>query len=123
MQVPVIIGAVVIIALVKVNSAGSSTAAPATPPRAGVSTQSVVSPEDQARKSFEAERTARGWYLTTLIRKSAFDEDALKTKSPKYYKNGVCVEANGKNRFGAYVGWQEYCYLYENNTWVYSGPN
>ena len=63
------------------------------------------------QKAFEAERTVRGYLLTQQIKAAAFDPDALKIKSPEYFKNGVCVSANGKNRFGAYVGWKEYCYL------------
>lgn len=75
------------------------------------------------QKAFVAMRTLYGNMLTNQIKASAFDPDALKIKSPEYYKNGVCVQANGKNRFGAYVGFQEYCYLYENDKWTYSGPN
>ena len=75
------------------------------------------------QKTFLAMRTLYGSILTTEIKKSAFDPGALQMKSPEYYKNGVCVQANGKNRFGAYVGFQEHCYLYENDKWTYSGPN
>ena len=81
-------------------------------------------PEQKKQKAFEASRTTYGYLLTQLIKKSAFDEDALKIKSPEYFKNGVCVKANGKNRFGAYVGWQEHCYLVnDKDVWTYSGPN
>jgi len=79
--------------------------------------------KEDDQKAFETERTARGLILYSLVKKSAFDPDALKIKSPEYYKNGVCVSANGKNRFGAYVGWQDYCYTYSNGKWSYSGPN
>ena len=75
----------------------------------------AMTPEERDRevkqKAFEAERTVRGYLLTQQIKAAAFDPDALKIKSPEYFKNGVCVSANGKNRFGAYVGWKEYCYL------------
>jgi hypothetical protein len=86
--------------------------------------QVELTPEQKKQKDFEASRTTYGYLLTQLIKKSAFDEDALKIKSPKYFKNGVCVNANGKNRFGAYVGWQEHCYLVnDKGVWTYSGPN
>jgi ABC-type xylose transport system permease subunit len=75
------------------------------------------------QKAFESERTLRGYILTKSVKESAFDPDALKIKSPEYYKDGVCVSANGKNRFGAYVGWTQYCYIYKNGVWSYSGPN
>ena len=78
--------------------------------------------EQKKQKDFDAERTARAWVLEAAIKKSAFDPDALKINRPVYYKNGVCVSANGKNRFGAYVGFQDYCYLIENGVWKYSGP-
>jgi hypothetical protein len=75
----------------------------------------AMTPEERDRevkqKAFESERTIRGYLLTQQIKAAAFDPDALKIKSPEYFKNGVCVSANGKNRFGAYVGWKEYCYL------------
>ncbi len=91
------------------------------------STPAKVKPElteeQKKQKDFDAERTARGYVLEAAIRKSAFDPDALKIKGPQYYKNGVCVQANGKNRFGGYVGWQEYCYIIENGVWKYSGPS
>lgn len=86
--------------------------------------QPELTPEEKKQKEFDAERTARGYILKQLIKQSAYDPDALKIKSPKYYKNGVCVEANGKNRFGGYVGFQEYCYLIDDKgVWKYSGPN
>ena len=88
-----------------------------------VETQVEITPEQKAQKEFESARRTYGYLLTQLIKKSSFDEDALKLKRPEYYKNGVCVQANGKNRFGAYVGWQEYCYLYKDGKWDYSGPN
>jgi hypothetical protein len=75
------------------------------------------------QKAFESERTLRGYILTQSVKESAFDPDALKIKRPEYYKDGVCVSANGKNRFGAYVGWTQYCYTYKNGVWSYSGPN
>ncbi len=75
------------------------------------------------QKAFESERTLRGYILTKSVKESAFDPDALKIKSPTYYTDGVCVSANGKNRFGAYVGWTNYCYIYKNGVWSYSGPN
>ena len=84
--------------------------------------EAAMTPAERAQKAFEDERAYRGFVLTTAIKTSAFDEDALKIKSPVYYKNGVCVSANGKNRFGAYVGWQEHCYLIKNGKWSYSGP-
>lgn len=75
----------------------------------------AMSPEERERevkqKAFESQRTLYGAILTKQIKESAFDPDALKIKSPEYYKDGVCVSANGKNRFGAYVGWKEYCYI------------
>jgi hypothetical protein len=83
-----------------------------------------LTPEEKKQKAFESERTVRGYILTKAIKESAFDSDALKIERPKYYSNGVCVRANGKNRFGAYVGWQEYCYLVnDKGVWTYSGPN
>ena len=71
----------------------------------------AMTPEERKQEEFNKERTVRGFLLTEQIKASAFDPGALQLKSPKYFKNGVCVEANGKNRFGAYVGWKEYCYL------------
>jgi len=83
-----------------------------------------LTPEEKQQKEFESARTARGYLLTKLIKASAFDPDALKINRPVYYKDGVCVSANGKNRFGAYVGFQEYCYLVDaKGEWKYSGPN
>jgi hypothetical protein len=67
--------------------------------------------EDKKKKDFESERYVRGMMLVSAIKKSAFDPDAIKMSSPKYFSNGVCVEANGKNRFGAYVGAKDYCWL------------
>ena len=75
------------------------------------------------QKDFEAARTVYGILLVKTIKESAYDPDALKIDGPKYYKNGVCVKANGKNRFGGYVGWQEHCFLNDTGKWVYSGPN
>lgn len=87
----------------------------------------ALTPEERAKedekKAFESTRSTYGFILTKLIKESAFDPDALKLKSPEYYKDGVCVQANGKNRFGAYVGWQEHCYIYKDGKWSYSGPN
>ena len=75
-------------------------------------------------KAFDSQRTMYGYVLTKSIKASAFDPDALKINRPVYYKDGVCVSANGKNRFGAYVGFQEYCYLVDaKGEWKYSGPN
>ncbi len=86
--------------------------------------QVELTPEQKKQKDFEAARSTYGYLLTQLIKKSAYDPDALKIKSPDYYKNGVCVQANGKNRFGGYVGWQEYCYLVNaKGVWTYQGPN
>jgi hypothetical protein len=82
----------------------------------------TLTPEQSKQKAFESSRSLYGYLLTQQIKKSAFDEDSLKIKTPKYYNNGVCVEANGKNRFGAYVGWKEYCYLVENGTWKLVEP-
>jgi hypothetical protein len=83
-----------------------------------------LTPEEKKQKEFKDARALRGAVLYSMIKKSAFDEDALKIKAPVNYTNGVCVEANGKNRFGAYVGWQEYCYLVDaKGEWKYSGPN
>lgn len=73
-----------------------------------------VAVEDKKQKDFASTRAAYGYLLTAAIKKSAFDPDALKIESPQYYKNGVCVSANGKNRFGAYTGFKEYCYLVDN---------
>jgi hypothetical protein len=74
-----------------------------------------MTPEERDReskqKAFETSRTVHAYLLTQQIKAAAFDPDALKIQSPEYFKNGVCVKANGKNRFGAYVGWKEYCYL------------
>jgi hypothetical protein len=79
--------------------------------------------EEKKKKEFEDTRSTYGYVLTALIKKSAFDPDALKINRPEYFKNGVCVSANGKNRFGAYVGFQEYCYLVDDTgNWKYSGP-
>jgi hypothetical protein len=83
-----------------------------------------LTPEEKKQKEFDAARTARGYVLTQMIRASAFDPDALKINRPEYYSNGVCVSANGKNRFGAYVGFQKYCYIVDaKGEWKYSGPN
>ena len=79
--------------------------------------------EEKKQKAFEDTRSTYGYVLTALIKKSAFDPDALKINRPEYFKNGVCVSANGKNRFGAYVGFQDYCYLVDDTgNWKYSGP-
>jgi hypothetical protein len=75
------------------------------------------------QKAFESERSLRGYILTKSVKDSAYDPGALKIKSPTYHTDGVCVSANGKNRFGAYVGWTDYCYIYKNGVWSYSGPN
>jgi hypothetical protein len=85
--------------------------------------EAAMTPEERAARDFDAERTARAYILQASIKQSAFDPDALKIKRPEYYKDGVCVSANGKNRFGAYVGWTQYCYTYKNGVWSYSGPN
>jgi hypothetical protein len=109
----------VAIVAVVVSTTGKKVPNPA--PKQEVSTPALT-PEQQKKKAFESSRALYGYLLTQQIKKSAFDEDALKIKSPQYYSNGVCVEANGKNRFGAYVGWKEYCYLVENNTWKLVEP-
>ena len=67
--------------------------------------------EKEKQKKFSEERVNREYLLKGMIRKSAFDPDAMKFGETKYFSNGVCVYANGKNRFGAYVGFKEYCYL------------
>ena len=83
-----------------------------------------LTPEQKKEKEFDAARTARGYVLTQLIKASAFDPDALKINRPEYYSDGVCVSANGKNRFGAYVGFQKYCYIVDaKGEWKYNGPN
>lgn len=87
----------------------------------------AMTPEERdaesKRKAFESTRSLYGHILVKTLKETAFDSDALKIDGPTNYKNGVCVKANGKNRFGAYVGWQEHCYLLEGDKWVYSGPN
>jgi hypothetical protein len=83
----------------------------------------ALTPEERKQEEFVKARTFYGSMLAGMIKSTAFDPDALKLKSPEYYKNGVCIQANGKNRFGAYVGWQEHCYLLEGDKWKYSGPN
>ena len=96
------------------NTAPKQSATPAKP---------ELTEEEKKQKEFDNTRSTYGYLLTELIKKSAFDPDALKINRPQYFKNGVCVSANGKNRFGAYVGFQEYCYLVDaNGTWKYSGP-
>jgi hypothetical protein len=75
----------------------------------------AMTPEERKKAAFDAERTLRGYLLTQQIKEASFDPGALQLKSPEYFKNGVCVKANGKNRFGAYVGWKEYCYLVDDN--------
>lgn len=84
----------------------------------------AMSPEEKKQHEFENTRTKYGFILTAQLTKAAFDPDALKLDGPNYYSNGVCVSANGKNRFGAYVGWQEHCYIYNKKAdkWQYRGP-
>jgi hypothetical protein len=85
-------------------------------------TPSQRAAEDRKRM-IEKDRVVYGQLLTRSIKENAFDPKALQLRSPRYYNNGVCVEANGKNRFGAYVGWQKHCYLIDNKgKWKYSGP-
>lgn len=82
-----------------------------------------MSPEEQKAQKFQNDLIIRGRILEEAIRKTALDEDSLKFRDPLYYKNGVCIQVNGKNRFGAYVGWQEHCTLVNNKgIWEYSGP-
>ena len=83
----------------------------------------ALTPEERKQEEFVKARTFYGSMLAGLIKSTAFDPDALKLKSPEYYKDGVCVQANGKNRFGAYVGWQEHCYVLKGDKWTYQGPN
>jgi len=75
----------------------------------------ILSPAEIAEKEkqdkFIADRHQHLLMLMVAIENSAFDPDALKMGDPKYYNNGVCIPANGKNRFGAYVGFKDYCYL------------
>ena len=85
--------------------------------------EAAMTPAERAQQKFENERAVFGHLLRKQIKESAFDPDALKLDGPKNYKDGVCVKANGKNRFGAYVGWQEHCYIYKDGKWSYSGPN
>jgi hypothetical protein len=93
-----------------------------TPKQSATPAKPELTEEQKKQKDFNAERTVRAWVLEAAIKKSAFDPDALKINRPVYYTNGVCVSANGKNRFGAYVGFQDYCYLIDNGVWKYSGP-
>ena len=82
-----------------------------------------LTPEEQKAQKFQNDLIVRGQLLEEAIRKTALDEDSLKFRDPVYYKNGVCIQANGKNRFGGYVGWQEHCALVNNKgIWEYSGP-
>ena len=78
----------------------------------------ALTPEQRAKeakqKEFEDTRRYYGQLLTKQLKATAFDSDALKINSPVELENGVCVSANGKNRFGAYVGWKDYCYLVNN---------
>ena len=87
----------------------------------------AMTPEERDKelkqKAFESTRSLYAYMLPQMIKKASFDPDAVKIERPKYYSNGVCVSANGKNRFGAYVGYQDYCYIYKNEQWSYSGPN
>ena len=81
--------------------------------------EAALTPAQRKQREFESKRVVMGYLLSHGIKNSAFDPDALKIKEPVYYSNGVCVSANGKNRFGAYVGWKEYCYLVDKKgKWV-----
>ena len=73
--------------------------------------EQISKAEKEKQRKFSEERTTREYLLKSMVRKSAFDPDAMKFGETKYFSNGVCIYANGKNRFGAYVGFKEYCYL------------
>ena len=82
-----------------------------------------MSSEEQKAQKFQNDLIIRGQLLEEAIRKTALDEDSLKFKDPVRYKNGVCLQVNGKNRFGGYVGWQEHCMLInKKGVWEYNGP-
>ena len=120
-----LIGICAVSLVVSLSSLGSTPAKASVTPVATVQPTPVeLTPEEKKQKEFKDARALRGAVLYSMVKKSAFDEDALKINAPKNYSNGVCVEANGKNRFGAYVGWQEYCYIVDaKGEWKYSGPN
>jgi hypothetical protein len=92
--------------------------------KAKVARIAAMTPEERKQYEFENTRAKFGFILMKQLSDSAFDPDALKLDGPTYYSNGVCVNANGKNRFGGYVGWQKHCYIYNKKTdkWKYQGP-
>lgn len=75
--------------------------------------------EEQKKKDekekFEKTRYTYELLLKSSIRTSAYDPDSLIFGNTDYYSNGVCIHVNGKNRFGGYVGFKEYCAMMDKN--------
>ena len=65
---------------------------------------------EEWNKKFKENQYIYGRKLKKLITESANDPDSLVFKEPTYNRTGVCIKVNGKNLFGAYVGFKEYCY-------------
>jgi hypothetical protein len=72
---------------------------------------------DKSASNSDPQKDARV-ELRVLVTSFARDPKSLEFdyNSWKYYSNGVCVRANGKNAFGGYTGFKEYCLLKDAKT-------
>jgi hypothetical protein len=68
----------------------------------------AIKKEAQAKKD---NASNMNWALKQAIKQTAKDPDSLQFRNERLFSNGSCIEANGKNSFGGYVGYKEYCYL------------
>lgn len=53
--------------------------------------------------------------LMTLIETTARDRSSIQFGKETRFKNAVCIQANGKNGFGGYTGFKEYCSVTQEN--------
>jgi hypothetical protein len=53
--------------------------------------------------------------LMTMIETTARDPSSIKFGKETRFKNAVCIQANGKNGFGGYTGFKEYCSVTQEN--------
>ncbi len=53
--------------------------------------------------------------LMTMIETTARDPSSIQFGKETRFKNAVCIQANGKNGFGGYTGFKEYCSVTQEN--------
>jgi len=78
-------------------------------------------PEQIAEEEKETKLRGQIYLLKEVLKKSAKDPDSMKFRNEGVTPDGkACVEANGKNGFGGYAGFSQYCVFTKNGKTVIS---